>query len=479
MPQNRIMESSEGFEQRGRRRPAAAAVLSFFPPVDLLAAGLTFTACSSQPPPASRPDASVLLISIDTLRADHLGCYGYERDTSPFIDAFARQGVLFANAVTPRPKTGPALASLLTGSYPFRHSVRRNGTPLREQRSLPGLLGGEGYVTAAFVSNHVLKPELSGFQFLFDLYDYEFTRTELNRPDDLQRNAAETNEKVFPWLEEHGDSQFFLWVHYMDPHGPYRPPEEHRSTFSHEERNPRPAAFVPPYQILPEAYREGALTDMEDYVDQYDNEICYADFQIRNLLRKVAELGLDDRTLVILTSDHGENLGQHDYYFDHGRELYEDSSRVPLIMRFPGDAHGGAREGPLVSLLDIFPTVLAFLGIAGGEGEAGDGVSLLAGESKVRDEVFVERYRSGRFDKLAARTSDVKLILTQDREECYDLREDPRELDPGGCGDEIFRLLFHRLEEFSATAREEFRPAPAAVPDKRDLEILRSLGYVE
>jgi arylsulfatase A-like enzyme len=239
---------------------------------------------------------------------------------------------------------------------------------------------------------------------------------------------------------------------------------------------------MPPYQVLPEAYREGALTDMEDYVDQYDNEICYTDLQIRNLLRKVADLGLDDRTLVILTSDHGESLGQHDYYFDHGRELYEDSSRVPLIMRFPGNAHGGTREGALVSLLDIFPTVLAFLGIAGGEGEAGDGVSLLgllAGESKVRDEVFVERYRGGRFDKLAARTSDVKLILTQDREECYDLRKDPRELDPGGCGDEIFRVLFRRLEEFSATAREEFRPAPAAVPDRRDLEILRSLGYVE
>lgn len=472
------MERNGGIVGLGR----AAAARGYGLPAALLAAGLTFAACSGQPTPASRPDASVLLISIDALRADHLGCYGYERNTTPFIDAFARQGVLFTNAVTPRPKTGPALASLLTGNYPFRHGVRRNGTPLRGQRSLPGLLREQGFDTAAFVSNHVLKPELSGFGSLFDVYDYEFTRPELNRPGNLQRNAAETNEKVFAWLEENRASQFFLWVHYMDPHGPYRPPEEYRATFSHEERDLRPAALVPPYQLLPEAYREGALTDMRDYIDQYDNEIYYTDLHVRNLLEKVAELGLDGRTLVILTADHGESLGQHGYYFDHGRELYEDSSRVPLIVRFPGGAHAGGREGALVSLLDIFPTVLSLLGIAGGEGEAGDGVSLLGllnGETRVRDEVFIERHRGGRFDKLAARSSDAKLILTQEGEECYDLVKDPRELIPGGCGDEIFTDLARRLEGFSATARREFRPAPAAVPDSRDLEILRSLGYVE
>jgi arylsulfatase len=429
------------------------------------------------------PEAvNVILISVDTLRADHLGCYGYHRETSPFLDSFTREGVLFGQAITPRPKTNTALASLLTGLYPSRHGVRTNSMPLGTIPTITSVLQEQGLVTAAFVSNWTLKPEFSGFDRHFDTYDYDFTTPELNRPHRFERSAAETNERVFPWLEERDSTPFFLWIHYLDPHGPYRPPVEYRRTFSHRERMMGPAEVVPHYQRLPEAYREGSLTDMADYIDQYDNEIFYTDRQIEALIGKIGELGLLEKSLIIFTSDHGESLGQHDYHFEHGRELYDDSSRVPLVIRFPlAEGLAGERSDSLVSLLDIFPTILDYFDADVGHAPGLDGVSLLPhlkrGES-VRREVFIERHNGTVFDKMAIRTNGSKLILSRDRVECYDLEEDPGELVPDGCDTAVLNDLSSRLQDFAAIARKDYTPAPQAVPDERDREILRSLGYV-
>lgn len=458
--------------RRGVGKVAAALILA--------GAGGLFSCGGQDRPPEA---VNVILISVDTLRADHLGCYGYHRETSPFLDSFSREGVLFGQAVTPRPKTNTALASLLTGLYPYRHGVRTNSMPLRTIPTIPSVLKEQGFVTAAFVSNWTLKPEFSGFDRSFDTYDYDFTTPELNRPHRFERTAAETNEKVFPWLEARDSTPFFLWVHYLDPHGPYRPPGEFRHTFTHQERVMRPADSIPHYQRLPEAYREGSLTDMADYVDQYDNEIFYIDRQIEALIGKIGALGLLEKSLIIFTSDHGESLGQHDYYFEHGRELYDDSSRVPLIMRFPlAEGRAGDKSDSLVSLLDIFPTILDYFDIDGGQAPDLDGVSLLPhlkGGGAVRREVFIERHDGTVFDKIAVRTDESKLILARDRVECYDLEKDPGELVPDSCDAAVFNDLSRRLQNFADTAKKGYMPSPQALPDERDREILKSLGYIK
>ena len=161
----------------------------------------------------------------------------------------------------------------------------------------------------------------------------------------------------------------------MDPHGPYLPPEPFSRRFSHEDRWMIPGVKIPDYQILPAVHVEGEETDGNDYIDQYDNEIYYTDQQIGRLLKELEALGLVDNTIVFFSADHGESLGQHHYYFEHGREVYEDSSRIPLIVRLPGRfGVRGKKLQSLVSIMDLFPTILALLGIEDDHVEKIDGV---------------------------------------------------------------------------------------------------------
>jgi len=374
----------------------------------------------------SPPGPNIVLITIDTLRADHLGCYGYERNTSPNIDALARRSVLFRTAITPRTKTAPAVASILTGQYPHTHEVRNNRVPLpKKAMTLQEILRDNNYLTAAVLGNYMLKRELSGLSPGFVLYDDRMPNRELNR--NLYENTAEQiNRSAFNWLEENHKKRFFLWIHYQDPHGPYTAPREYQDTFSHHKNQYIPIGKVQSYQRLPQIKEDDGKVDAASYRDAYDAEILYCDDSVGKLIAKLRELVLED-TVIILAADHGESLGEHDYYFGHGKFVYEACSRVPLIIYTPSATKKAVRIEEQVNLMNIAPTILDLAGIPiPDEMEGMSLIPLIKGETFTCDEfIFLEKTNKIK----AVRTNDWKYInnLEQDTDELYHLRYDPLE----------------------------------------------------
>jgi arylsulfatase A-like enzyme len=292
---------------------------------------------------AGQQPANVLLITVDTLRADHLSSYGYAWKTSPYIDQLASEGTRFDRAYTVIPLTGPAHLSLFTGRYPQEHGARRNGEAMVSERpfpALPQVLRANGYYTAGFVSGWPLNGRLTHIDDWFDHYDEELSRK--YQVFNSSRWAEDVTPRAIHWLQNDRskDRPFFLWVHFFDPHSPY----DFREHFADMGRN----GSQPPLEIADAGTRER--------VRNYDTEIGYTDWYIGKLLAAVDELKLRDSTVVVLTADHGESLGEHDYV-GHGRHLYENILRVPLIVRAPAAKAGNVVTTP-VSLLDVAPTIL-------------------------------------------------------------------------------------------------------------------------
>jgi arylsulfatase A-like enzyme len=308
--------------------------------------------------PARRP--SIVLITIDTLRADHLGCYGYKRPVSPRIDALALQSTLFEQARTTLPRTTQSISSILTGRLPKSNGARGIMAHLSESNTtLAEKLKSERYDTAAFVSNTFLHPR-QGFAQGFDLYD--------NPPERWAGDSApRITDAAVHWLDaRQGDTPFFLWVHYVDPHWLYAPPSPWDRTFG-------PGSDE--IQSLIEDLRADRVTDgqlifgnivspaQEDRITAlYDGEIGSTDEAVGALLDRLA--ALDGPLLTVLAADHGESLGEHGYHYGHGEYLYEDGLRIPLIIRYPGVVAAGARERGMVLNIDIAPTILALAGIS-------------------------------------------------------------------------------------------------------------------
>lgn len=246
---------------------------------------------------------NVLLITLDTTRADHLPVYGYRNVKTPGLDRLAATSFIFEDAIAHVPLTLPSHASILTGQLPIGHGVRDNEGFLVDPKveTLASILKKNGYATAAFVSAFVLDARWGldqGFDFYFDQFNQY---REVNR-DDIQRRAEQTALEVETWLPANKNRRFFCWVHFYDPHDPYDPPEPYASTYAQ---------------------------------NRYDGEIAYMDQSVGKLLAKLDELGVSDRTLVIVTGDHGEGLGEHDE-LTHGMFLYSTTQHVPLLIRVPG-----------------------------------------------------------------------------------------------------------------------------------------------
>jgi len=370
--------------------------------------------------------ARLILITIDTLRADRLGCYGYGRKTSPNIDRLAQKSFLFTNAVTPRAKTVPALASMLTGLYPHSHGIRTNWVPLDGKfETVAEILRREGFRTGAVVCNFMARAKYSGLDQGFEDYDDRMPSRELNR-NIREKTAEQVYQAASRWLEENRKENFFLWVHYQDPHGPYTPPPKYHDTFRDKREDPVKAKKVLAYQHLPGTWIEPGVLDAEMYRTAYDREIRYCDDYIGKLLDKVEELNLDDNTCIILTSDHGESLGEHDYYFEHGRYVYDQCGRVPLLIHIPSETASRTIKDQ-VNIMSINPTIIELLGVSPTpEVEASSLLPLLKDRSSRGDEfIFMEslnRYK-------AVRTDRWKYILNimDGTEELYDLADDPAE----------------------------------------------------
>jgi len=297
----------------------------------------------------------VLLITVDTLRPDHLGIYGYERPTSPHIDGFFASGAVYERAYSTTASTGPSVVSLLSGRLPHEHRVRMLYQLVGDDVALVTDLLPERYQKAAFVSNIVLTDEALGIANRFDHYDDYIDERESTRPI-WERSATRTTDAALAWLGQARDPErpLFLWIHYIDPHGPYRPPEQWPESFDHA----KPKMPFKPQRMLGYMAVYG-FEDAWQYVDRYDDEIAYVDSEIGRLLDGYGDRL--DEALVILTADHGETMIEQETWFTHGYQVYEPIVRVPLMLRGPGVAKRRVSEPAQGT--DVAPTVLRFAGV--------------------------------------------------------------------------------------------------------------------
>ena len=434
------------------------------PPVVLLLVLVLGGACGSQ---ESRPN--LLLISIDTLRADVLGCYGNPRPASPAIDAFARQGALFEVAVAPSPWTLPSHASLLTGLYPLRHAATtfRRKLPTRIP-TWAGWLRRHGFFTAA-VTNTLYVSRRFGLHRGFERFVYVRDGPDERQPSDVEARATE-------WLSEGLPEPFFLFLHFFDAHASYGA----QPTFE--------SMFVGPYdgdadgsleQLLQasEGDREFDAEDARHLIDLYTAGVRQMDEGIGRLLTLLEQLGHVDDTIVILTSDHGEEFLEHGEVL-HAHTQYEEVLRVPLIIRGPG-VPAGVRVSQTVSLVDVMTTALALAGVPLPSDPDGVDLSpLLGGGADPFEDRFFFGEASFKNTTSSVRYRNFKLIHDHgsDTYALYDLEADPGEHhDVKGDHREMAGLLQRRLEQRRSGIRHE---APRTALEPEELEQLRALGYL-
>ncbi|MFZ5477019.1 MAG: sulfatase, partial [Myxococcota bacterium] len=322
----------------------------------------------SQPLPAGAPN--VLVVTLDTTRADRLGAYGNDRVDTRSFDRLALEGTLFEDAVAVAPVTGPSHASMFSGRHPADHGLLLNGTPLPEEPLLAEVLRDHGYDTAAFVSAYVLDGDL-GFRRGFAVYDDDFgwlkgggrllparlwamARRHADPDEVLQRRGGDTVDAALAWLAQPRGA-YFLWVHLFDAHGPYEPPPPYDTRYySGDPHDPAHTSMtkVGEHPAYLKRSLEG-VTDLAWVEAQYDGEVSYADAQLGRLLDAIDP----QNTLVVVLADHGESLGEHGTWFEHvGVEEVE--ARIPWVMRWPGRVPAGRRSAALVEGSDLAPTVL-------------------------------------------------------------------------------------------------------------------------
>jgi arylsulfatase len=328
----------------------------FMAGVALLLGGLLSASACTRSSVKSEAQGPIVLIVVDTLRADHVTCFGYSRPTTPSICSLEKDAVLFERAYTPRTQTTPAIASILTGLYPHEHGVRDLHSVLPDTHTtLPEILRAHGYRTGAFVSSFVMVNDFSGLGQGFETYDDHLTRKEPFR-ENFERAADETLTRALAWLDSAG-SAAFLFVHLIEPHGPYTPPPPYLEKFALPKGGEKvPLDLVPSYQHIP------GVTHLSEYVGRYDGEIASADAQVGRLLAHLAVRGWYEPATIVVTSDHGESMGELGEWLEHGRSVHDAEAHVPLIIKFGRQPdrriHGGSRVAQPVSLVDVFATLL-------------------------------------------------------------------------------------------------------------------------
>lgn len=428
---------------------------------------------------------SFLVIVIDSVRADHVGAYGYARATTPRIDAFAREGILFSTAFSQAPWTKPSVASIFTSTYVSVHNVlfsKRvvNGEDRTDVLNTKFLTLAEamktgGYATGGFGQKIHLRPEF-GFDQGFDRYDMH------------ARRADKINRKTLGWLREEDPDKFFAYLHYNDPHYPYKPRPEFAKFGS-------TTARVQIEGATKAAFRSGALhlspEDIRQLIDLYDGEILYADTLVGDLIDAISSLGYRNLT-VIITADHGEEFLDHGD-ITHGQSLYSELVRVPFIMTGSGLPAGarGVRSETTVELIDIMPTLIEMAGLPLPPGIQGKSLlaalrgapsSALAAPPAIfsqrrdpADASFSSAVFDGRW-KLIDDVPKSRLML-------FDLSADPGETSPIATGGEdVINRLSSRLAGWSAgnlSLYEAIRPDDSRPLDAETERRLRSLGYIQ
>lgn len=416
---------------------------------------------------AGEESFNLLLIVIDTCRSDHLGCYGYPFETTPHIDSMAKSGVLFTRVICQTPVTLPSHCSIMTSLYPQKHGVRDNGSFCLDDSftTLAEVLQQNGYNTGTVVSSFVLDSRF-GLEQGFDFYQDKFKKPGSSRLINgkwlghkigiFERTADEVTLEALRWLEEIKKRKFFLWMHYYDPHQPYTPPPRFKDKFRQ---------------------------------NLYDGEVAFVDECLSYVFAYLKKTGLDKNTLVVITSDHGESLGEHNYR-GHPGILYEQVILIPWIINHPQKDYKGKVISQQVESIDIMPTILHFLNILSPAGIQGESrLDLIEGEKKPArpasySETLFPMLREGKPELYSVRTNNWKLI-NQVRAEgeqenyLYDMVNDPEELiDLASRHPALVKELFEKLTEFKKMEPEQ-RFKYMITMDKETKEKLKALGYIQ
>ena len=436
----------------------------------LLLAGGVFV---SKLPAVHPAPQNLLLISIDTLRADHLGLYGYTRDTSPILDRLGRNGITFTRAVSQAPNTPPSQMSLLTSLYYSVHGFTGNDDRLPEWRvTLAEMLRDQGFATWGFVDGGYLRASF-GFGQGFDHFE------------DQRRGIAQIVQRVQRWLDRPLPPRFFLFVHCYDVHSPYAPPPPFNSLF---EETPYRGHFIPTNKTLRQVAHEGMpLTDddLRHVVALYDGEIRNTDGQIGRLLDTLARRGVLDSTLVVVVSDHGEEFKEHGSML-HWQTWFAPNLHVPMIFSMPGAS--ARRIDTPVELIDVVPTVLDLLGLPAHPQAMGRSlVPLMEG----RDEPAMRTAYGEPYDlRVPTRTIvsdryELHYDVRTGRSQLFDQRTDPWGLHDiaGGKPDMVASLLqaYQERQRAIAVARAQAGgpPTERAPMDDQTQKQLRALGYLK
>ncbi len=371
--------------------------------------------------PSAKPN--ILLVVVDTFRADHLGCYDYSRPTSPGIDALSEEGITFDAAYSTAPWTLPAFASIVTSRYPWEHGATNDYYPVApELPTLAGELSRGGYRTAALVS-HIYASASYGFGRGFDRFE-DFDITKEYRFDEGREPTAEIVAGAAIDLLQSGElaEPFFLLVHLFDPHWDYGAPGELRDCFTHEQ----PDGIDGTYQTLSRFLSTDSLladNELEYLIDLYDGEIRYVDHWVDSLITEFDRVGSPRKPVVLLTADHGEEFQEHQS-MGHAFTFYDEVLRVPLILRDPARIVAGSRSTRSVSLIDIFPTLLDAAGLIPPDGIRGQSLYQV-GESDERV-LLAGTTREGRFGRAAIK-GESKLIWDRNGFHLFQKGNDPRE----------------------------------------------------
>jgi arylsulfatase A-like enzyme len=441
------------------------------------------------PTPRAGNGLSVLLITIDTLRADHLGAYGYRRATSPHIDALAGRGTLFERAFTFWPKTRGSFVMMMTGRRDSQNGYSKAHPMLLPfNATLASVLQQAGYRTAAVLDNPNLAAAL-GYARGFESYRETWEEKALD--SETARAHAITEGGIAFLRGARADQPFLLWLHYVNPHAPYTPPAPYDRMFLDEaDRGPRLPAVSGFHGGVKKEWAAPGHDRLGYYVGQYDGEIAAVDAEVGRVLEALAALPVASRTAVVLTSDHGESLGEHDYYFDHGEDLFDPCLRIPLVVALPG-APAGRRVRDFASTLDLVPTILDAVKVSYPPDLAGTSVlgAVNGAAGPARDRLFArnDRNLSATFD---ARFKVVGMPLDsgQTRLALYDRVADPGETrDVSTREPEPFRVGRRELELFLDLTRQEWvhtrtllegaPKEPSATAEAR--EKLCVLGYID
>ena len=419
------------------------------PCVWLCAISSILTCCkqAEKTPPSLRP-LNLLVVTVDTLRPDHLHCYGYQAIETPNIDRIAQSGALFEHAVTQAPLTPPSHASMFTGLNPPTHHVRDTGGFVLPSSSitLATILQQHGWDTAAFISSAVLKRRF-GLDQGFSTYDDQMPKPGQGHEfeEDAERRAGETVDHAVAWLRQQSGKPFFLWVHVYDPHAPYDPPAPYKDQY------------------------KGRL---------YDGEIAYADHELGRLFDAVHQKAADN-TLIAVLSDHGESLGEHGE-FTHGVFLYDATLRIAFLLSGPG-VPAGMRITPQARTIDLLPTLLELMG--GKPPAAVQGTSLtpfFAGKAAPTAVSYAEtlypKINMGWAELRAIRTNQWKYVRAP-KPELYDLAQDPGEIHNviAGHSPEVARF---EAQLKSVVGTDGAEKVQTTALDERTLSQLKSLGYV-